>query len=175
MSAGDYTLRLSVTTCSYAVAPLQPPRYEAAGGSGSVTVSCADGCEWTAASQAPWITLTAGASGAGNGSVTFNVAPNTSAQGRSGTISVAGQTAPLTQAAAVASVSAASFGGAELASESIVAAFGAGLATATQVATSLPLPTTLAGTTVKVRDNAGVGVDPQAAKPSSRMKGAWLS
>jgi hypothetical protein len=66
-------------------------------------------------------------------------------------------------------------GGAELASESIVAAFGAGLATATQVATSLPLPTTLAGTTVKVRDNAGVGVDPQAAKPSSRMKGAWLS
>jgi hypothetical protein len=96
MSAGDYTLRLSVTTCSFAVAPLQPPRYEAAGGSGSVTVSCADGCEWTAASQAPWITLTAGASGTGNGSVAFNVAPNTSAQGRSGTISVAGQTVTIT-------------------------------------------------------------------------------
>jgi uncharacterized protein (TIGR03437 family) len=59
----------------------------------------------------------------------------------------------------VASVSAASFGGAELASESIVAAFGAELATATQVASSLPLPTTLAGTTVKVRDSAGVERD----------------
>ena len=79
MSAGDYTLRLSVATCNYAVAPLNPPRYEAAGGSGSVTVSCADGCEWTAASQTSWITLTAGASGTGAGSVAFNVAPNTSA------------------------------------------------------------------------------------------------
>ena len=27
MSAGDYTLRLGVTTCNYVVAPLQPPRY----------------------------------------------------------------------------------------------------------------------------------------------------
>jgi len=163
LSAGDYTLRLSVTTCSFAVAPLRLPtdgaRYEAAGGSGSVTVTCADGCEWAAASQVSWITLTAGASGTGSGSMAFNVAPNTSAQGRSGTISVAGQTVTITQTAAVASVSAASFGGAELASESIVAAFGAGLATATQVATSLPLPTTLAGTTVKVRDSAGVERD----------------
>lgn len=155
LSTGDYTLRLSVTTCNYAVAPLQPPHYEAAGGSGSVTVNCADGCEWAAASQVSWITLTAGASGTGTGSVTFNVAPNTSAQARSGTLSVAGQTVTITQTAAVASVSAASFGGAELASESIVAAFGAGLATATQVAATVPLPTTLAGTTVKVRDSAG--------------------
>ncbi len=51
-------------------------------------------------------------------------------------------------------------GGAELASESIVAAFGAGLTDGrTQVATSLPLPTTLAGTRVLVRDSAGVERD----------------
>jgi uncharacterized protein (TIGR03437 family) len=62
-------------------------------------------------------------------------------------------------ATSVASVSAASFSGAELASESIVAAFGVGLATTTSVATSLPLPTTLAGTTVKVRDSAGASRD----------------
>jgi len=58
---------------------------------------------------------------------------------------------------AVTSVSAASFsrsGG--LAVESIAAAFGTGLATGTEVATSLPLPTTLAGTRVVVRDSAGV-------------------
>ncbi len=55
---------------------------------------------------------------------------------------------------AVASVSAASFAPA-VASDSIVAAFGHGLATTTQVATSLPLPTELAGTRVVIRDSAG--------------------
>ncbi|MGH9935222.1 MAG: hypothetical protein ACREAM_03195, partial [Blastocatellia bacterium] len=55
----------------------------------------------------------------------------------------------------VASVSAASFKP-EIAAESIVAAFGASLATATAVTASLPLPTSLAGTTVRVRDSAGV-------------------
>lgn len=54
------------------------------------------------------------------------------------------------------SVSAASFLGAELGPESIVAAFGTNLATATQAATTTPLPATLAGTTVKVTDSAGV-------------------
>ncbi len=58
--------------------------------------------------------------------------------------------------AAVASVSAASFLGPAVAGESIVAAFGAALATSTQAATAIPLPTSLAGTTVNVRDSAGV-------------------
>jgi uncharacterized protein (TIGR03437 family) len=62
-------------------------------------------------------------------------------------------------ATSVASVSAASFSGAELANESIVAAFGVGLATTTQAAPSLPLPTTLAGTTVKVLDRTGATRD----------------
>jgi len=52
-------------------------------------------------------------------------------------------------------VSAASFSGASLAGESIVSAFGTRLATATTAATTSPLPTQLAGTTVKVRDSAG--------------------
>jgi uncharacterized protein (TIGR03437 family) len=62
-----------------------------------------------------------------------------------------------------ASVSAASFTGAALASESIVAGFGSGLATTIQSATGdadpntpgLQLPTTLAGTTVRVQDSGG--------------------
>jgi uncharacterized protein (TIGR03437 family) len=61
----------------------------------------------------------------------------------------------VTVAGAVANVSAASFTGATLAPESIVSAFGTALATATQVATTLPLPTTLAGTTLRIRDSAG--------------------
>jgi uncharacterized protein (TIGR03437 family) len=55
----------------------------------------------------------------------------------------------------VTTVSAASFRGAELAQESIVAAFGVNLATKVEVASATPLPTTLAGTTVKVKDSAG--------------------
>ncbi len=55
----------------------------------------------------------------------------------------------------LSSVSAASFSGAALTAESIVAAFGNNLATATQGATTVPLPTTLAGTTVKVKDSLG--------------------
>jgi uncharacterized protein (TIGR03437 family) len=58
-------------------------------------------------------------------------------------------------ARAVASVSAASFSGTTLASESIVAAFGTGLAITTQAAATLPLPSSLAGTTINVRDSAG--------------------
>jgi len=57
------------------------------------------------------------------------------------------------------SVSAASFIGAELAGESIVAAFGIGLATEVKIAASLPLPVSLAGTTVKVKDSAGAERD----------------
>lgn len=53
-----------------------------------------------------------------------------------------------------ASLSAASFmAGAGLARASIVALFGNGIATTTQAAASVPLPTTLAGTTVKVVDS----------------------
>ncbi|MDX2030930.1 MAG: hypothetical protein SF339_09695 [Blastocatellia bacterium] len=69
-----------------------------------------------------------------------------------------GATTPLSFviAGALASVSAASFLGDQLASESIVAAFGLNLATRTEVATSVPLPTTIAGTSVSVKDSAGV-------------------
>ncbi len=52
-------------------------------------------------------------------------------------------------------VSAASFIGPVAASEAIIAAFGTDLATSVEAATTLPLPTTLAGTTVKARDSAG--------------------
>ncbi len=56
---------------------------------------------------------------------------------------------------ALASLSAASYNG-ELARESIAAAFGENLASGTAAATSLPLPTTLAGATVKIMGSDGV-------------------
>jgi len=53
-------------------------------------------------------------------------------------------------------VSAASYAGDPLAVESIVTAFGSNLASGTEQPAALPLPTTLAGTSVKVLDSAGV-------------------
>jgi uncharacterized protein (TIGR03437 family) len=55
----------------------------------------------------------------------------------------------------VVNVSAASYSDAQLAPEAIVAAFGNELAAGTVAASTLPLPTTLNGTTVKIRDSAG--------------------
>lgn len=55
-----------------------------------------------------------------------------------------------------ASVSAASYSGLRLASESIVATFGSALATATASAATVPLPTELGGTTVRVWDSTGI-------------------
>lgn len=56
----------------------------------------------------------------------------------------------------VASVSAASFSGAELAAESIAAAFGQDLSTQIQIASTTPLPTTLAGTSMRLTDSFGI-------------------
>lgn len=56
----------------------------------------------------------------------------------------------------LATVSAASFSPDGLAPEAIGAAFGANLATGTTVATSVPLPTTLGGVSVRVRDSNNV-------------------
>ena len=55
------------------------------------------GCSWTASSSAGWISITAGGSGSGNGSISYTVAANTTINSRSGTITVAGQTLAITQ------------------------------------------------------------------------------
>ena len=104
-AGGALRSRPVMVAASEAVYARIPARYEAAGGSGNVTA--AGGCEWSAASNVAWLTLSAGALGAGNGSVSFNVAPNPTAQSRTGTLVVAGQTITVVQAGALASVSAA--------------------------------------------------------------------
>src|SRR5581483_10200164 len=60
--------------------------------------------------------------------------------------------APALQTLPITIVSAATFEVAPATPDSIVAAFGTNLATRVEVATSTPLPTSLAGTTVRVRD-----------------------
>jgi hypothetical protein len=69
----------------------------AGGGSGSVDVTAAAGCAWSAETQAPWISITEGASGSGNGAVRFSVAPNGGGP-RNGTLAIGGRTFTVNQA-----------------------------------------------------------------------------
>lgn len=68
--------------------------------SGSVTVTAPPGCGWTASSAVPWITISAGAVGTGNGGVSFSIAPNTGTAFRTGTLTIAGLPFTVTQARA---------------------------------------------------------------------------
>ena len=70
----------------------------AAGEATSIAVTAGSTCAWSATSNAAWLTVSAGATGTGNGSVSVAVAANTGAQ-RSGTMTIAGQTFTVTQAA----------------------------------------------------------------------------
>ncbi len=83
--------------CVFSIAP-QSQSFAASGGSGAVTVTTAANCEWTATSNASWITITAGGSGSGNGAVNYSVAANPGSVARSGTMTIAGQTFTVNQA-----------------------------------------------------------------------------
>ncbi|HSK72394.1 MAG TPA: BACON domain-containing carbohydrate-binding protein, partial [Pyrinomonadaceae bacterium] len=63
----------------------------AASGNGNVNVTSGSGCEWTAVSNAEWITVTSGAEGTGNGTVQFTAAASDVPE-RTGTITIGGQT-----------------------------------------------------------------------------------
>lgn len=101
------TSQLAVTVrpnCSYAVNPLSA-NAAAAGGSFSFTVTAQNACSWTAASTVSWISLAAPSSGNGNGNVNYSVAANPLTAARAGSITVAGATVAISQAAASSSYS----------------------------------------------------------------------
>lgn len=67
------------------------------GGSGSIGVTIAAGCAWTASSNASWLTVTSGASGTGNGVAWYSAAFNPTPSARTGTLTVAGRTFTVSQ------------------------------------------------------------------------------
>jgi subtilisin-like proprotein convertase family protein len=67
------------------------------GGAGSVQVTAAGACGWTATTKDNWITINSGA-GSGNGTVNFTVAANSTGNERTGTITIGARTLTITQA-----------------------------------------------------------------------------
>ncbi len=85
----------AASTCTYSLNPTSADVADSAG-SGSFTVSTQTGCEWTAQSSESF--LDTSSSGSGSGTVNYSYTANTGAA-RSATITVAGQTFTLNQAA----------------------------------------------------------------------------
>ena len=93
-----FTVDQAAGSCTSSITPASQT-VGATGGAGTpIGVTSPPGCGWTANSAAQWITITAGASGSGNGTVAFTAAANTGAA-RTGTITIAGQTHTVTQSA----------------------------------------------------------------------------
>ena len=100
ITVGNQTFNVSQTgvACSVTVAPtaISAP---AGGRQDMLNVSAADGCSWTAATNAAWITLQ-NTTGSGAGALLYSIAPNTTAVARAATITVANQTIRVSQDAA---------------------------------------------------------------------------
>lgn len=93
----------SAPSCAYTVSSTSaslPP----GGGSDTVAVTTGQSCAWTAASNAGWLTITSGATGTGNGTVTFSAGASGTV-GRSATLTVAGQAIAVSQGAQTFSLS----------------------------------------------------------------------
>jgi len=90
---------LTVNQASACTWTFVPPThvFGAEGGNGNILVIVSGACTWNTVSNAGWITVTSGASGAGGGLVQFVVAANAGAA-RSGTLTIAGQRYDVTQA-----------------------------------------------------------------------------
>ena len=95
-----YTVNQAALSCSYTVSPTSQAM-PVGGGPGLTDVAAPAGCAWTAVSNnTGWLTVTSGASGNGNGTVGFSTTANPNGTPRSGTITIAGRTFSVTQAAA---------------------------------------------------------------------------
>ena len=97
-SVADVTAFTGTTTsCTYTVTP-STRTVGSGGGTGTFSVATAGGCPWSATSNAPWLSITSGASGSGPGTVAFSALANSSSSVRTGTLNVAGQLVYVEQA-----------------------------------------------------------------------------
>jgi hypothetical protein len=82
----------------------------AAAGNSSVGFTLSSSCSWTATSNTSWLTITAGFSGSGNGTVSYSYAANSGAA-RAGTLTIGGQTFTVNQTGTFAAYPVLNFNG----------------------------------------------------------------
>jgi hypothetical protein len=84
-------------TCSVDISP-SSASFSDAPASGTFSVSAASHCAWSATSDSPWLSVTAGNSGTGSETVSYALAGNREATSRTGRISVGQRTFTVQQA-----------------------------------------------------------------------------
>jgi hypothetical protein len=82
--------------CAVAISP-GTAAFGSDGGSGTVTVTTPAGCAWTVSASGGWISVTAGATGNGPGSVTYAVTANPATDPRNGSLTIGGQNHAIAQ------------------------------------------------------------------------------
>lgn len=99
VSAGGQSVTLIQSGgCVFTVSPTTVSAH-AGVSTGTISVTAAAGCSWTAVSHDAWIAVTSGTSGSGDGSVGYAVAESDADSARTGTLTVAGHTVTITQSA----------------------------------------------------------------------------
>jgi uncharacterized protein (TIGR03437 family) len=92
-------MTLTVTApCTYSIAPTNQS-FTSAAGNGSVVITTGAGCPWTAVSNTAWLSIPGTSAGTASGTVNYTVAANNTLAQRSGTLTIAGQTFTVNQAA----------------------------------------------------------------------------
>ncbi|HTS17632.1 MAG TPA: choice-of-anchor tandem repeat GloVer-containing protein [Verrucomicrobiae bacterium] len=88
------------TNCTFSIGTKTSITLTAKGGSKTVSVKTKSAdCAWSAVSNDPFITITSGASGTGSGKVVYSVPGNTNTTALTGTMTIAGETFTVNQAA----------------------------------------------------------------------------
>ena len=98
-SGSTVTSPSTLSKCAVAV-DVPASTLPAGGATGAIAIKTERECQWTAQPEVNWLSITAGASGQGDGAVQFNAAANNDPVTRSGGVMVNGQRAQVTQAGA---------------------------------------------------------------------------
>jgi hypothetical protein len=95
-NTSEFSACIQVTGVCAAISPTSKI-FTTMGGSGSVNITAAAGCNWTAVSNDAWIIIVSAATGAGNAVVSYQVRENFGASSRTGTLTIGEQVYTVTQ------------------------------------------------------------------------------
>lgn len=96
------TVQVRIRTPDRCVVEIAPgtTNFNAQSATGAIAVRMPPACPWTAAApEGGFVTITGGAAGSGDGTVTYSVAQNSGSTGRKTTLTIAGKPVPVTQSA----------------------------------------------------------------------------
>lgn len=95
----EIAIRQAAAACVLTISGDINRTFPAAGGRGDVAITMPEGsgCPWSADGAPPWITITSGSSGAGDGMVSYTVGENRDTSNRTGALAVAGNQVTVTQ------------------------------------------------------------------------------